>query len=145
MTLICPHTDPLSLHVSSALMYNLCLHPQKHNTLRYRSFSFTALLHQIPTHRFNPNPSESWVSPTLLITPHSSCYQIITRQLQMFIMFPFNCDKQHESGCWRTQDLSCCCFSPLFSRVWDLRHLLCGVVFGQSSDGWLLTNNHFSP
>lgn len=97
MTLICPRTDPLSLHVSSALMYNLRLHPQKHTTVRYRSFSFTALLHQIPTHCFNPNSSESSVSLTLLIAPHSSCYQIITRQLQMFIMFSFNCDKQHES------------------------------------------------
>lgn len=121
------------------LMYNLCLHPQKHTTVRYRSFSFTALLYQIPTHRFNPNSSESSVSLTLLITPRSSCYQIITRQLQMFIMFPFNCNKQHESGCWRTQGLSHCCFFPLFFHVWDLRHFLCVVVFGWCSDGWRLT------
>lgn len=98
MRLICPHTDLLTLQLSSALTYNLSIHPQKHTTVRCRSFSFTALLYQIPTHPFKSNPSEISVSPALLITTRSSPYMIITRQLQTFIMFLFNCTKQRDSG-----------------------------------------------
>lgn len=146
MRLICPHIDPLSLRVSSALTHNLRLHPQKHTTVWYRSFSFTALLHQIPMLRFNPNSSEISVSPTLLITLRSSCYQIITRQLQLFIMFLFNCNKRHESGRQRPFVRVCpfiIFFPPSFTCF--TRHFLRVVVLGQSSDSWLLTNNVFPP
>lgn len=145
MRLICPHIDPLSLWVSSALTHNLRLHPQKHTTVWYRSFSFTALLHQIPMLRFNPNSSES---PTLLIMPRSYCYQIITRQLQLFMMYLFNCNKWHEFSCRRPFVRARVCPSIVFFLLFfhmclDLRHFLCVVILGWYSDSWLLANNVF--